>query len=81
MDKPNIQKTFRPFNTEGQEHKLADLLHECVPHLWVEDTFTKKVVIHGINMTLNMPVLWLSQNFSYPDNFLHICILDKTDTG
>jgi hypothetical protein len=23
----------------------------------------------------------LSQNFSYPDNFLHICILDKTDTG
>lgn len=81
MDKPNIQKIFKPFNAEGQEQKLGDLLQECVPHLWHQDIFTKRAVTHGINMTLDTPILWLSQNFSYPDNFLHICILDQTDTG
>ena len=45
------------------------------------DSFIKRAVTHGIDMTLDTPILWLSQNFSYPDNFLHICILDKTDTG
>lgn len=81
IDIPNIQKIFKPCNTEGEEQNLGELLHECVPHLWDEDKFTKRVVTHGIEMTLNTPVLWLSQNFSYPDNFLHLCLLDKTDTG
>lgn len=81
VDQPNIQKLFKPHGLEGQEQTMADLLHECVPHLWCDEVLMKKAVIHGIEMCLDSPVLWLSQNLSYPDNFLHICLLDKTDAG
>lgn len=38
-----------------------------------------KVLIQGISTPLETPVLWLSEHFSYPDNFLHICVLPNTN--
>ncbi|KAL5483676.1 hypothetical protein EMCRGX_G020081 [Ephydatia muelleri] len=35
--------------------------------------------IHGIEVPLSVPLQWLSENMSYPDNFLHICIVPKTN--
>lgn len=33
-------------------------------------------------MDLETPIQWLSEHLSYPDNFLHICLLpDKTGQG
>ena len=34
-------------------------------------------VLHGIEVPLSVPLQWLSENMSYPDNFLHICIVPK----
>jgi autophagy-related protein 5 len=34
----------------------------------------KQVIIQGIRPSLNTPIQWLSEHFSYPDNFLHIVL-------
>ena len=36
-----------------------------------------RVVIQGVEPDLDTPVLWLSEHLSYPDNFLHICLLNS----
>lgn len=71
-DHPFVQKLFRPHAEEGQEHTLDDLLKFAFPDL---DDDKQKVLIHGIELPRDTPVLWLSEHFSYPDNFLHICVI------
>ncbi|KAL4233061.1 autophagy protein 5 [Mactra antiquata] len=71
-DLPFIQKLFKPQSEEGHEHTLDDLLKFAVPEL-MEST-DNTIFIHGIEVPLHSPLLWLSEHFSYPDNFLHICI-------
>eukprot|EP01135_Chromosphaera_perkinsii_P009532 Nk52_evm1s1791 gene=Nk52_evmTU1s1791 len=39
-----------------------------------------RVVIHGISPSLETPMIWLSENMSHPDNFLHICILPPEES-
>ena len=36
-------------------------------------------LIHGIELSPESPLQWLSEHFSYPDNFLHICIVPRLD--
>ena len=90
LDKPFIQKLFSPFDLEeNKSMTLYDLLsfalnHEAqceqlanekkILHTVIED-YT--VIIHGIQPPLQTPVQWLSESFSYPDNFLHICLVEK----
>ncbi len=38
-----------------------------------------KVVLHGVTVPLDVPLLWLSHNMSYADNFLHLVI--RTDNN
>jgi len=33
------------------------------------------ILIHGLDVKLDVPVQWLSENLSYPDNFLHIALV------
>lgn len=35
------------------------------------------VLIHGIEISPQTPIQWLSENLSYPDSFLHICVVHK----
>lgn len=35
---------------------------------------TFQVVTHGIDVSLETPLQWMSEHLSYPDNFLHLCI-------
>lgn len=35
---------------------------------------------HGVEIPFDTPLQWLSENFSYPDNFLHICAVSKGST-
>ena len=39
----------------------------------------KQVVVQGIEPSLSTPVLWLGEHLSYPDNFLHICIIPRVE--
>lgn len=34
-----------------------------------------KVLIQGIQVPMETSVQWLSEHFSHPDNFLHICVV------
>lgn len=76
-EKPFVQTLFRPTSVTGEQHTLKDLLCQTVPELdnWngVDRKFT--VLIHGIQPSLDAPIHWLSEHLSYPDNFLHICLL------
>jgi len=48
---------------------------------WCPDVFNEnsnfdnyQFLLHGINISLDTPLLWLGQYLSYPDNWLHIVI-------
>ena len=35
------------------------------------------VLIHGVELSPETPLQWLSEHLSYPDNFLHVCVVPK----
>lgn len=37
-----------------------------------------RFVVHGIEPSLETPLQWMSEHFSYLDNFLHIAVFEKT---
>ncbi|XP_035687247.1 autophagy protein 5-like isoform X2 [Branchiostoma floridae] len=79
-DKPCIQRLFRPITEEGEQRLLGDLVREVAPQVFntEEDTSGSwKVVIQGVEPPMETPVQWLSEHFSYPDNFLHICLVNS----
>ena len=82
-DLPVVQMPFRPFSDVGDVHLLRDLLRHAVsdPTDTGDDSESltrHRVIIHGIETSLDTPVQWLSEHLSHPDNFLHICLLPKS---
>ncbi|CAM4925853.1 unnamed protein product [Rotaria socialis] len=90
LDKPFIHKLFSPFNVEEEKWTtLNDLLQFTLNHeahceqianekkIFNTNINDYRVIIHGIQPSLQSPVQWLSEHFSYPDNFLHICLIEK----
>jgi autophagy-related protein 5 len=90
LDKPFIQKLFSPFDSEDEKGlTLNDLLHFALNHeahceqlanekkILNTNIHDYRVIIHGVEPPVNTPVQWLSEHFSYPDNFLHICLVEK----
>ncbi|XP_064603074.1 autophagy protein 5-like [Liolophura sinensis] len=77
-----IQKLFRPMGENGEKHTLKDLLDSALPEVFEKEDCLekKKVLIQGIEVPVCTPTLWLSEHFSYPDNFLHIAVTDR-DNG
>jgi len=70
-EKAFIQKIFEPFTEMGKKKSLADLLE----FVYGSDCYkSKTILIQGIIPSLETSVQWLSENLSYPDNFLHICV-------
>lgn len=43
--------------------------------------FKYRFITHGIEIPFDTPLQWLSEHFSYPDNFLHICAVSKDNVG
>nr|AWV66691.1 autophagy-related protein 5 [Brachionus koreanus] len=71
IDKPFIQKLFRPVSETGKRQTLKDLLE----FIFGENSSNLKLIlIQGVQPSLDTPVQWLSEHLSYPDNFLHICV-------
>uniref|UniRef100_T1JM08 Autophagy protein 5 n=1 Tax=Strigamia maritima TaxID=126957 RepID=T1JM08_STRMM len=67
------QKLFKPIGTSKELHTLLDLIKTVID---LEET--NRIIIQGIEVPSKTPIQWLSEHFSYPDNFLHICIVPKT---
>ncbi|GJQ74644.1 putative involved in autophagic vesicle formation [Trypoxylus dichotomus] len=64
------QKLIKPVTEEGQRKTLNDLLQEVFPN-----KSDVKVRTHGVVPALNTPLQWMSEHLSYPDNFLHLCVI------
>jgi len=82
-DLPVVQIPFRPFSDVGHPHLLRDLLFHAISDLTEAGDDTQslthlRVIIQGIETSLDTPVQWLSEHLSHPDNFLHICLLPKS---
>lgn len=70
-DQAFIQKPFDPYCETGKKKTLGDLLN----NIYKSDFYKSKLIlIQGINPSLETSLQWLSENLSYPDNFLHICV-------
>nr|NP_001071885.1 autophagy protein 5 [Ciona intestinalis]CAJ31265.1 autophagy protein 5 [Ciona intestinalis] len=70
-----IQKLFKPSNNENLT--LNEALTICLPSFFANDKtlpLKVKVLTQGIEPPLTCSLQWLSENFSYADNFLHICV-------
>jgi autophagy-related protein 5 len=90
LDKPFLQKLFSPFDVEENKWMtLSDLVQYALNHeAQCEQLANEKkilninihdyqIIIHGVQPPLHTPIQWLSEHFSYPDNFLHICLMEK----
>ncbi|XP_074647344.1 autophagy protein 5-like [Tubulanus polymorphus] len=73
VDKPIIQRLYHTETEDGTRLTLSDLLQEMLPDTNF-DNGEFQVVIQGLNPPVNTPLHWLSEHFSYPDNFLHITL-------
>ncbi|XP_050090639.1 autophagy protein 5 [Anopheles aquasalis] len=65
------QKLVAPSTETGQKRTLQDLLDDF-------STPVRKAVearTHGVSVPESTPLQWLSEHLSYPDNFLHLCLL------
>ncbi|XP_066147269.1 autophagy protein 5 [Euwallacea fornicatus] len=64
------QKLIKPVAEDGKCQTLHDLLRDLFPE---RNSFTVKT--HGLIPPLDTPLQWMSEHLSYPDNFLHLCVL------
>eukprot|EP01120_Amphizonella_sp_Union-15-10_P005664 TRINITY_DN1706_c0_g1_i1.p2 TRINITY_DN1706_c0_g1~~TRINITY_DN1706_c0_g1_i1.p2 ORF type:complete len:144 (-),score=23.95 TRINITY_DN1706_c0_g1_i1:81-512(-) len=74
-----FQEPIVPQTEDGQEKTLGQILLEQF-----EDLFRKrddgsiesscKVIVQGIQPSLDSSIVWLSKNLSHPDNFLYIIV-------
>lgn len=90
FNRPFIQKLYAPYDHQRRQwltlRELIEFaLNDEIQSERLEDErkiLSKnlsdyRVIIHGVQPPLHTSIQWLSEYFSYPDNFLHICLIDK----
>ncbi|XP_065916844.1 autophagy protein 5-like [Dysidea avara] len=72
VDEFPVQRLMSAVQTEGgPEVTLRELIQQYCP-LTLSNG---RVIIHGVQPSLDTSLQWLSRHFSYPDNFLHVVVL------
>ncbi|CAD7086877.1 unnamed protein product [Hermetia illucens] len=66
-----MQKLISPINEAGQKRTLDDLLND----LSTPSRQAVGVRSHGVKIHGDTPLQWMSEHLSYPDNFLHFCMI------
>nr|QHA24496.1 autophagy protein 5 [Rhipicephalus haemaphysaloides haemaphysaloides] len=80
-----IQRLVTPLTPSGDKATLETLLQQVVPQALVggdvasflisSDGAKHSIITHGIQVPLDTPLQWMSEHLSYPDNFLHLCVM------
>ena len=70
-----IQGSFSSLLEENEVATLQHLIDKFFPNM-KRVMGDCEVKIHGVQVETNLSLQWLATNMSYPDNFLHICIVD-----
>lgn len=73
-----VQRLVSPVTSTGEKATLENLLQQVVPQVLTGDGTEYSVITHGIKVPLDTPLQWMSEHLSYPDNFLHLCVLQNT---
>jgi autophagy-related protein 5 len=69
---PPIQELVSSTRTDGKETTVGDLLESVTP---VEKRpAAAAAVLHGVEIPLETPLCWLSENCAYADGFLHVVL-------
>jgi autophagy-related protein 5 len=58
----------------AQDASLGHVLSNILPSLFPQQEQLAMVMTHGIEIPLDTPIHWASENLSFPDHFLHIVI-------
>ena len=76
-ERPVTQRLFQPQVSDDNTsaRTLKQLLDCALPDL---DLSTSRVLLQGFEPPLDTPVQWLSEHLSYPDNFLHFVVRDRS---
>ncbi|KAG8236572.1 hypothetical protein J437_LFUL015758 [Ladona fulva] len=72
LEIPYRQRPIRPCAEDGRCRTLGDLLEELFPEEKGQTGKEVRVVTHGVEPPKEVPLQWLSEHLSYPDNFLHL---------
>lgn len=65
---------------EGLRDLDSNDTKQCTKDLIDVKDFRYRFLTHGVEIPFDAPLQWLSENMSYPDNFLHICAVPKDRT-
>lgn len=71
-------------NDEVEDEGLSNLklTDECDTDEIIDaNLFKYRFLSHGVEIPFDTPLQWLSEHFSYPDNFLHICAKLKENSS
>ncbi|KAG5882131.1 hypothetical protein JTB14_005960 [Gonioctena quinquepunctata] len=71
VDEGYKQKLVKPVTENCCKKTLQDLINEVFP-----GKSNIRFKTHGLVPPLDTPLQWLSEHLSYPDNFLHLCVID-----
>eukprot|EP00800_Vazella_pourtalesii_P006413 TRINITY_DN1826_c0_g1_i1.p1 TRINITY_DN1826_c0_g1~~TRINITY_DN1826_c0_g1_i1.p1 ORF type:complete len:279 (+),score=67.80 TRINITY_DN1826_c0_g1_i1:98-934(+) len=74
-DQRVIQASFPSMLTESTAATLGDLIEKFYPNT-KSVTGDCQILIHGVEVEKHLSLQWIATNLSYPDNFVHICIID-----
>ncbi|KAI8852171.1 autophagy protein Apg5-domain-containing protein, partial [Chytridium lagenaria] len=82
--RPIVQEMVAPIDGEGQEVLLGDTLRnlgvpweECVEETSTSSPRDMRAITHGVKVLGSTPVLWISRNMSYADNFVHLVVVES----
>jgi len=76
---PFRQALITPYSTTSNDTSnrpttLADAIRKLRPDF---DASKFRIVSHGIELPLDTPNIWLAENLAYPDNFVHLCLVER----
>ncbi|RWS24996.1 autophagy protein 5-like protein [Leptotrombidium deliense] len=74
-NKSFIQRLTKPNTENGQLTTVADLIEQVFPE---QDNTKVTIITHGVKLPMQTPLQWLSENMSYPDNFVHLYALRQS---
>ncbi|KAI8982145.1 autophagy protein Apg5-domain-containing protein [Mycotypha africana] len=76
---PVIQEliSFSGHQDESASPTIQDILKQAIPELTFPLDSKLTIMLHGIEVPLDTPIVWAYENLAYADNFLHMVIKYK----
>ena len=74
-DQRVIQASFPSILEDSTPARLSHLIDKFYPSI-KSGLGESEIKIHGVEVDMHLSLQWIATNLSYPDNFVHICIIN-----